>query len=312
MAAPDPRSFVPSFPACTNAALATPQTRLPRTLEDGDIPRIAIATGESDSIECLMRKTGVADSEFGIGGSAAPIQLYTSSGASHFDSAHGGAVFGVASAGLWASETLLSAHDDLLLACDGNQLLKPQSALDAMKDYADAGGRVYMGHYQNYWLQANAASWMGLANWNNNLPFPNGPLSANVDVSHPQGAILSAWLTAANATATPGMITLTGPRHTLVSIDEGIARRRLYNDDVDGVPSVQLFSTTLPVEAAPSAQKSRLIFSDMHPSAPDSSASGSAFPSSGCLSPVTTITPQDAVLLYAVFDLERCVDSSRE
>lgn len=305
---------VPSFPACTNTALAATQTRLPRSLEDGDIPRIAIATGSADSLECVMRKTGVVDSEFGVGGSAASIQLYNSNGTSHFDSAHGGAAFGPATTGLWGSEAMLSAHDDVLLACEGSPLStsKPATALQAMKDYADAGGRVYMGHWQNYWLQANAASWVNLATWNNGLPSPANPITATVDTSHPQGAVLSAWLTAANATATPGVIIVEQPKHTLISIDEDIARRRLYNDNVDGVASVQLFSSTLPVEATPSAQKGRLIFSDMHPALGDSSQPSSAFPSGGCTTPVTTIKPQDAALLYAIFDLERCVDSSRE
>ena len=47
---------VANVPACTSTALTDKnQTRLPKNKSEGDIPLIAIATGGSDAVECLVR-----------------------------------------------------------------------------------------------------------------------------------------------------------------------------------------------------------------------------------------------------------------
>ncbi|HET7064752.1 MAG TPA: hypothetical protein VFI49_10805, partial [Rudaea sp.] len=152
---------VPALTACVDTALADDATRLPRTHLEGDIARTAVVTGSADGFECLMRKIGVADSEFGTSPGIARIHLFagaSGTAATHFDLANGGSTFAAATS-LWSSSGALSAYDQVMLACDGSPNpgnTIPQTALDAMKTYADAGGRVYLSHWQNYWLQANA------------------------------------------------------------------------------------------------------------------------------------------------------------
>jgi hypothetical protein len=74
---------------------------------------------------------------------------------------------------------------------------------------------------------------------------------------------------------------------------------------------MQVFTFATPVVAQPSAQLGRVLFTDMH-DASDTSGTTKAFPSGGCVSSVTLMTPQEKALIYATFDLQRCVGSTRE
>jgi hypothetical protein len=302
---------IPVVAACTDNALPPELSRMPRVRSEGDIPHIAVATGNADSMECLVRKSGIDDSEFGIAGGTQSVHLFAANGADRFDAAHGGALL-PSSTTLWANQSSLSAYDQALFACEGSQnpTTKPLTALDGLKAYADAGGRVQIAHWGNYWIQANAASWIALATWDNGRPAPSSLIAA-IDGGNATGRRFGAWMIANNFATDPASIAVQGPKHTLLKV-AGPARRMAYADDVDGSPSVQLFEVTTPVEE--SAQPfGRLVFGDMHPSGADSSSPGGAgFPSSGCHSAVTEFTPQDAALLYAMFDLERCVDDSRD
>src|SRR5262249_41970975 len=58
------RQITISVTRCTNNALTAGTVRLPRTKAEGDIPLTAISTGDVDTLECLIRKMGVDDSEF--------------------------------------------------------------------------------------------------------------------------------------------------------------------------------------------------------------------------------------------------------
>lgn len=306
---------VPALPACVDTVLDDETTRLPRTLLEGNIPRIALVTGAADGLECLLRKAGVADSEFGTSLDPARVHLFAGDSgmaATHFDSANGSTPFAPASL-LWASSSSLSAYDQVMLACDAMQ--NPggsisTAALNAMKSYADLGGRVYFAHWQNYWLQANA-NWP-VASWDNSLGSLNDPTTAQVRNDFAQGATMSAWLFGIGASVSPGTLAIFGGRQTAVAIDSAVARNWVGLDStINGMPSVQYFSFTTPIDALPMEQQGRVLFTDMH-DAFDTSAAANAFPSGGCTSPVSSITPQEAALIYATFDLQRCVGSTRE
>jgi hypothetical protein len=50
----------------------------------------------------------------------------------------------------------------------------------------------------------------------------------------------------------------------------------------------------------------------MHAASGDSSTVSGAFPSGGCVTPVTSLNAQSKALIYATFDLQRCVGSTGE
>lgn len=309
------RVVVPNVAACADTPVAAAVTRLPRNRSEGDLPRIAVSTGAADAMECLLRKSGIDDAEFTIAGGAGRVHLFAGSGgADRFDAVHGGAVFPTSPAALWADPASLAGYDSVLLSCEGSQgaATKPQTALDAMKTYADGGGRVYAGHWHNYWLQAGPSPWPALASWN--FQSDLGVLDAQVDESFTQGGVMAQWLFAVGASAAAGEIVVQEAQHTVTGIDAAVAKRWIYRDQTaNGTPSVQYFSFTTPVEAAPAQQCGRVVFSDVHVTPADSSSSGSpGFPSGGCHSPADQLAPQDKALLYAIFDLGRCVGSTRE
>jgi hypothetical protein len=310
------RSQIPinTVPGCVDTPLAAAMTRLPRNKSEGDMPLIALSTGGADSLECLLRKAGIDDTEFSTNSGGGRVHLYAGfGGTDRFDAAHGGAAF-ASSTTLWSSSASLAPYDLVLLACEGQQdaLDKPQSSLDAMKSYADAGGRVYAGHWQNYWIFAGPTPWPSLATWNFALPNLDS-LVADVNAGFDQGNMFSQWLLTTGASVSPGTISIEQGRQTAITVDESLTRKWIYKDQTTNFsPTVQYFSFTTPVEATPSLQCGRVVFTDMHPAGGDLSHSGLQFPSGGCANPINPLNAQEKALLYAFFDLGRCTDGSRQ
>jgi hypothetical protein len=300
---------VASVPQCTDTPLDTTQTRMPKNHTEGDIAHIALATGAVDTLECLLRKVGIEDTEFSTSSGSGRVHLFagTSGSATHqFSASLGGAAFASASA-LWASSASLSAYDQVMLGCDGIQ--NPgnaisANALAAMETYANAGGRVYLAHLHNYWLQ-QTANWASIAGWAN-LPFPPDPLAAQVANDFPQVAIEYAWLVATGATPVAGSLSIHGARQTAISIDGSIARRWI-SATANSQPSIQLFTFTTPVGEASGSQEGRVLFTDMHAYVADQA--NQPFPT-GCAS--TALSAQEQALIYATFDLQRCVGTTME
>ncbi|MEI8257151.1 MAG: hypothetical protein WCJ30_15870, partial [Deltaproteobacteria bacterium] len=73
---------IPNVPACATTALPTTLTRLPRNHTEGDIPLMAMVTGNVDTLECVLRKIGIDDAEFTTPASPGRVQFYRANGAS--------------------------------------------------------------------------------------------------------------------------------------------------------------------------------------------------------------------------------------
>ncbi|ACG75178.1 conserved hypothetical protein [Anaeromyxobacter sp. K] len=291
--------------ACADTAVPADAIRLPRTSAEGRLPQIAVSTGASDALECVLRKLGVADSEFGTAGGAARVHLYAGSGgASVFDAALGGGAF-APSTDLWASRGALDEYELVMLSCEGaqNPDTKPAAALRAMFDHVNAGGRLLASHWHNYWIASGPAPWPASATFASALP-DLGTIDAAVDLTTARGGAIADWLLAAGTSSTRGTVTLSSAKHTATAVAAGVEPWLVYAGSSPA--SVQWFSFDAPLGAAAAQRCGRVTFTDLHANGGDQSAPALAFPSGGCTS--TSLSPNEKVLLLEILEAGRCIE----
>jgi hypothetical protein len=286
---------IPTVSACANNAVAATLTRLPRTKAEGDIPLMAFATGSVDALECVMRKIGIADTEFTSSTGTGRIQLYTGSGS-------GGAKANgsLGQNSLTGSLATLEKYDVVFFPCQGAQYDQTAAVQKNLIDYANAGGRVFATHYSYVWLY-NDAPFSGTANWNVDQPFPTpDPQTGYIDQSFPKGKLLAQWLQVVNASTTLGQIPVNTLRHDYDGVIAPSQSWMTINQPTANASIHYTFNT--PVGAAPAAQCGRVLFDDFH--VEDATAGGTTFPNE-CAG--GTMTPQEKLLEFMIFDLTSCV-----
>ena len=331
--------------ACQDTAISAVDTTLPKNITDGspltavdatgapkvDMPHIAITTGNADALECLIPKLGISPQEITNDTGAGHVHLYvnnglgTSGGAKQFQAGWpggDGAAFGDAET-MWDSLAALSAYDIVMFSCEGGQNpgTKTQAALEAVQQYADMGGRVFMTHWHNIWIggEQNKPShgipaWESVATWNFGAAQDLEQATSSVDtVQNPKGASFATWLTNVGASTVPGQIPINGARYTCTADDPTEGTQFLYIDPT--IPtnanhtSVQDLQFTTPVGATADQACGKVVFSDMHVSSGSTSSNGQPYPGpgsgKGCAQ--TDLSPQEKALAFIFFDISSCV-----
>jgi hypothetical protein len=298
---------LPEVKACVDTPIADKnQTRLPRTQSEGDMPLIALTTGEFDAPECLLRKVGIADSEFTTASGSGRVHLYASSqGADRFDSSlNGGAAFTGATP-FWSDLNNLKKYDVVMLSCEGghHENDKPQVAMQAMFDYASAGGRIFASHWQHWWFEGGPQPFPTVATFNHQPDI--GHVEADIDMSFPKGKALAEWLMTVNGSTTLGKVTITGAQHT---VDDTLApaQRWIYSASPK---STQYLSFNTPIGAAADKQCGRVVSTDLHVASGDVSTTSTPFPT-GCTA--ADLAPEGKVLEFMLFDLTSCVQKDSD
>ncbi len=285
---------IPKVTACTNTALDAELTRLPRNKKEGDIPLTAIATGNADALECVLRKVGVEDSEFTLPTGGGRIHIYKANGS------HLGATTPAASA-LTSSPATLRTYDMVILECEGAPNEKPTADKDNLVQYANAGGRMFVTHFEYSYLY-NIAPFSMVADWKVAQPYPtvaNAPLTGLVDQSFPKGMAFAQWLQTVGATSPmPGQIQIYAPRHDANTV-VAPSQRWVYTQAPD---TLQQFTFNAPVGVPEAKQCGRVLFSDFHVS--DVSNVSVQFPTECNDKPMTA---QEKVLEFLLFDLASCI-----
>ena len=298
---------IPTVTMCSDTPLDAQVTRLPKNKSEGDIPLMALSTGGADALECLLRKIGLDDSEFTTAGGDGRVHLYAGiDGTAQFaPTLNGGASFASTST-LWDNLDHLKQYDVTFLSCEGggqHPENKPQASLDAMGAYTDLGGRVFMSHWHNYWIQSGPPTWRSTATFNFRADL--GSVTADIDTSTQHVADLAQWLVNVGGSTELGKVPLTAVQHTVEAVDTTNAERWIWlAATANGAPSVQYFSFTTPLTNAPDNRCGKAVMSDIHVSSGDDSSLALRFPA-GCTS--SGLTPQEKVLAFMIFDIAGCV-----
>ncbi len=311
---------------CSDNSTTQDQTRLPRNKSEGDIPKIAITTGNADSMECLPRKLGIDDSEITNSERRRPHpplhrqrRQQISRAASRVVLAHR-----ISSATpFWSSVDSLSQYDIVILSCEGQQNAntKPQAALDAMKAYADKGGRVFASHWHNIWISGQfkgrqpaepSPEWAALGTWDNGSNFSTrSPMSSTSQ--QPQGRRLFAdWMVkpsvprrAPRGASSPSFRPATDEPDARHHEGRALGVTPRVTAVAPASDCAQMFQFTTPIEVANDQRCGKVVFTGMH-------VSGSArqWRLSRQLRPSASdldLTPQEKALAFMFFDISSCV-----
>jgi hypothetical protein len=310
------RLVLPRVAACQDTPLPAADTRLPKTQAEGDIPRIAITTGNADALECLVRKLGIDDRELTTDAGTGRVHLYSGNGANQFAPGFPGGSGAFPSATtLWGALPKLSNYDVTIFSCEGAQYpaTKPQSAMQAVHDYAGLGGRIFMSHWHNIWIGGESGvvshgipSWQSVATWNYAASQDQENTIASIDQTVDKGMPFARWLQNVGASTTFGQIPITGARYTLPANNPMKSDRRVYLEPAlsNNHVSVQDLQFTTPNDVPSSQRCGKVVFSDMHVSANSRSRPTVPFPND-CST--TELTPQEKALAFILFDISSCV-----
>jgi hypothetical protein len=297
---------IPEIARCADNVISDVELeRLPRNQSEGHLPLIALTTGHSDALECLLRKIGISDSEFTNDGGGGRVHLYYGGGDLSNPSASGAGVNALASgaklasaSALWGSRSKLANYDIMMLSCEGSQYGSVKDPyLANIQWFADNGGRIFDDHLHFYWIQHGLPPWPATADWVGVQP-DLGDITAQVDTSFAKGKSLADWLVNVGASTTRGQLPIVMAQHS--------SQQWIYTSSP--APSVQYLTFNTPVEAPAAAQCGRVVFTDIHVSAAsgDSSHPDTPFPG-GCTS--TSLSPQEKALEFMFFDLSSCVQN---
>jgi hypothetical protein len=295
---------IPTVASCSDTPLSDKNLmRLPRSAAEGDLPKMALATGGADALECLLRKIGIADSEFTPESGPGHVNFFNGVGgtAKYKNTMNNGAAFGAATT-FWGNVDTLRKYDVVLLSCEGqeNSTNKSVPARQAMQDYLNTGGRVFASHWHNYWLEKGPAPFPTVATFKHQADLAN-PFTADIDTSFPKGKALAEWLVNVGGKSPMGKIAINAAQHTVDAANAMVAQRWIYSTTP---ASVQYLTANTPMDAAEDKQCGRVVLSDIHVSSGDTSTASTAYPD-GCKT--TELSDQEKALEFMLFDLSSCV-----
>jgi hypothetical protein len=263
---------------CARTTVDASLSRLPRSQSEGDIPQMALLTGQCDDLGCFMSNLGLDPSEFTGPSGGGRLHIYRGAGPGPDIDGGGPGPAGdcsEADAGcpLWTSTSTLSAYDIVLLGCEcgAHDETKPAAAIQAMHDWLGTGGRVLATHYQDTWFKSGPPDFQGIASW---LPTElDGPTAGPFVAPASERPVLQAfasWLTQTGELDPDGGIPLPPADVSTSVTSTGDGGVTWITDQTTGDPKVVAFATpiggVLPEAGVEATVQfcGRAMFTDVH------------------------------------------------
>lgn len=181
---------------------------LPRSRSEGELPQMAVAAGDHDAIECVLRDLGLDPGEFGGSDGPPAVHLYDAQ-TPGMPTLPGQLTLPV----LLTDRQRLFRYHVIFLNCSGiaysQTLLRDPAVLANLRDYVAAGGRLYATDWSYDYIQQvpELAPFLCFEDGQDcAITTPHAfhaavahggdgdPLRARVDESTPDGRALAAWL----------------------------------------------------------------------------------------------------------------------
>ncbi len=301
---------IPTIEKCVENRVAKGSARLPKKQSEGDMPQMAVVTGGCDPLACLFSRIGIDESEFTSPTGTGRMHVYKGEGNStgQGELASGKGIAPKPESNLWNSVASLKRYDIALLSCECNEHeeTKLPSARDNMKEFLNAGGRVFATHYHYVWLKGGKSEPNGafesIATW-----LEDGVTASDqvkFDTTFPKGQALADWMTF----VAPGEVV--SNEATFVDIKANVksvkaaATRWIYSSG--SVPDPKYISFNTPIDEPESKQCGRGVYSDIHVSS--ERGDDSAIPTS-CEAGALTV--QEKALEFLFFDLSSCISNEK-
>lgn len=301
--------IIPTVTACAPNVLPPALSTLPKNSAEGELPYMAIASGGCDPLECLLERIGIDASEFTQPGAGGHVDFYQGNGGMPL----------AAGSVPWYDDLVtnlgtLMKYDLVFLPCQCGaeyNSAPPMGSHDALRDYANAGGRIFTSHFGKEWIedaQWEPAVFPGVANWTGALYGGTAdPVDVYPDTSSANGVAFETWLLASGATSpfsqTPSRFDVRSVIPPTLSLAYAFSDNNSGNGTPDNITDMS-FNT--PLNVPPNQQVGRVVFADTH-------ASGSALDNSQIHQfpdwcSATPLTPQEKALEFLIFDLSACVN----
>jgi hypothetical protein len=310
-----------STTGCQDNPVPDKTLRLPSQAGGSDtLPQFAVSTGGADSLECLLKRVGVADSEYANGaGGTGHIHIFQGGG--------GGNVAGPTMQGgsplspvaLWPSAAELRKYDVVILSCEGGETAGVNPT--ALSTYADNGGRVFASHFHYAWFTAPNGPFFNdnLASWRTQTQDLND-INALIQTGFNGGMQMHDWLKNVGALTNDELRIVQARYNATVSASNPSSRSWIVADPSTAIPgsgpgtaagATEYFSFDTPITASVEQKCGRVVYSDLHVGAaskdygvsPGQDTTGGIVPS-GCAN--VALSPQERALEYMLFDLTAC------